>query len=139
MVLVCKALLLLIAEFIIEYIFGTMLTRWITKSNMHPFVNLLTGFFAYQALFQIFSLVVTFSTGVLHHLSIIWCVVTVVLTIVGVMVNKEVLFAQIRQIWTEIKRYKAVSILGIVFLEVLKLQIKYGEMTTCSKAAGYRV
>lgn len=79
MMLICRAVLLLFAELLIEYSFGTMLTKFILKKETSPCLNLLMGFAAYQALFQAAALAVTLSTRILHHLVFVWLLLLLIL------------------------------------------------------------
>jgi len=116
MILVCKAVLLLVFELIIEYILGTMLTKWVLKKEEHPFLSLLIGFMAYQAMFQIVSLVITFTTGVLHHASIVWCVLVLLTTGCGVVLEWKTILSQIRTTMIKISANKGMVMVGAVIV-----------------------
>lgn len=108
MILVCKALLLLLFELIIEYIFGTILTKLLLKKTVHPLENLLMGFIFEQALFQIVALGFTFTTGVLHQLSIVWSVIVGIMTIAGIVWNREIIVKQMKNVFSVIKENKVI-------------------------------
>lgn len=116
MLLVCKAVLLLVFELIIEYIFGTMLTKWILKKEAHPLMSLLMGFMAYQAVFQIVSLSVTVTTRVLHHASIAWCVIVLLLTCCGIVLNRTIMITQMKHILFKVKERKSAVVCSVVLV-----------------------
>jgi len=117
MLLICKAVLLLVFELIIEYIFGTMLTKWILKKEVHPLMSLLMGFMAYQAVFQVVSLTVTLTTRALHHATIAWCIIVVLLTCCGVVLNRSTMIGQVKYILLGIRGHKyAVACSAVVVL-----------------------
>lgn len=114
MLLVCKAVLLLVYELIIEYVFGTMLTKWILKKETHPLMNLLMGFVAYQALFQIIALFVTFTTGVLHHVSVAWSIIVLLIISCGIVLNRRTMLTQMKDVFVRCNVNKAVFICCMV-------------------------
>lgn len=91
MLLILKALLLLVLELIIEYLLGTMLVKLVLKTAENPCLNLMMGFMAYQALFQVMSLTFTFTTRVLHHLTIAWGAILLVLVPLSFWVGKDII------------------------------------------------
>ena len=118
MLVIVKAVLVLVLELIIEYLFGTMLVKLLLKRNIHPLVNVLIGFMGYQALFQVLSLAVTFTTGILHHLSFIWFVVSVGITISALLVCKKVAAEHIQQAISVFRKHKAVcsAVLAVMII-----------------------
>ena len=106
MILVGKALLLLLLEFIIEYLFGTMLIKLILKRECNPGMSLLVGFMAHQAVFQILSIIITVSTGVFQHLTIIWGIVFLVIVLLSVIISKNIAIKQCKQMVLFAKTYK---------------------------------
>ena len=61
MLMIGKASVLLIFELIIEYLFGSLITKITLKKAGNPIFSLLIGFFAYQALFQPIALFIVFT------------------------------------------------------------------------------
>lgn len=108
MLMICKALVLLILELIIEYLFGTMLAKLVLKREGSPGMNLLVGFISYQALFQVFSLAVTLTTGVLHHLTILWGVAQLILILLSIWVARTAVKQQVMEGVDVIKRHKGI-------------------------------
>lgn len=108
MLVIVKAVLLLVLEIIIEYLFGTLLIKLLLKREIHPVANVLVGFMGFQAVFQVLSLAVTFATGVLHHLSIVWFVVSVVITIAAIIICKKNVAEHIHQAIRVCKKHKVV-------------------------------
>ena len=117
MVQVGLAFCLLTIELIIEYFGGAMLTRLILKKEENPGMNLLIGFVTYQALFQVFALVIICTTRVLHHLSIVWAVSLGILVPLSVWYGKDILKNQILDCTLFIRKNKGVF--SVCFLVVL--------------------
>lgn len=113
MILIGKTLLLLVFELIIEYLFGTMLSKLVLKKASNPGMNLLVGFMAYQALFQVLSLAVTLTTGVLHHLTFAWCVCLLVVVPLSIWVGKDIVKQQFLEVIQIVKRHKMLVLLTV--------------------------
>ena len=109
-----KTVVLLIFELIIEYLFGTLLAKLILKREVSPVMSVLLGFLAYQALFQPVSLLIAFTTGVLHHLSIAWLLLLIVTIFISILVNKEVVKKQVQEMYVFWKTYKPWMLFTIV-------------------------
>jgi len=117
MLMICKALVLLILELIIEYFFGTMLSKLLLKREANMGFSMLIGFMAYQAMFQVFSLAVTLTTGVLHHLTFIWSGVILLTVAISIWYGRDIVKKQVTECINIVKRYKgavAVSILVVI-------------------------
>lgn len=97
MFLILKTVVLLILELIIEYLFGALIVKLLIKREIHPLAKLLIGFFAGQALFQIVALGFIFTTGVLHHLTITWGVLLLVIAVTALVLEKDVLMHQLNR------------------------------------------
>lgn len=106
MLMICKALVLLIVELIIEYLFGAMLTKLVLKREGNPGLNLLTGFFAYQALFQVIALLIIYTTGILHHLTIAWGIVILMTGLISILAVKKDIKNQLHAWITGMLKYK---------------------------------
>ena len=117
MLLIGKTLVLLVLELIIEYLFGTMLTKLVLKREVNPLLSLLMGFLAYQALFQVIALVFIFTTGVLHHLTIVWGIIMVLTMILSIIVSRNIVWTQINSCGRLIAgNKKAFVVTGLVVL-----------------------
>ena len=116
MILIGKTLLLLVFELIIEYLFGTMLTKLVLKKSSNPGMNLLVGFMAYQALFQVLSLAVTLTTSVLHHLTFIWGVCLFIVVLLSIWIGKDVVKQQLLEYIQIAKQQKAVVLFAMCII-----------------------
>lgn len=104
MIQIYGAFFLLVLELIIEYFFGTMITKILLKKDTNLGMNLLVGFVAYQVLFQILALAVVCTTRVLHHLSIVWVVSLVILVPMSCWFGRNVFKKQMNACIALIKR-----------------------------------
>lgn len=95
MLVIFKAVLLLVLELIIEYLFGTLVVKLVLKRSIHPVANVLIGFAAYQGMFQIGALFFIFTTGVLHQLSAAWIVVVGITVILSVVLCRKIIMTHI--------------------------------------------
>ena len=111
MLLISKALVLLALELIIEYLFGTMLTKLLLKREVNPLMSLLVGFISYQALFQVTALSFILTTRVLHHLTIAWCVVLVITIFISLIVSINTVKTQIKWFIIQIKGHRTIFIM----------------------------
>ena len=118
MVQICGALCLLIVELLIEYFGGAMLTKILLKKEGNAGMNLLTGFVAYQVLFQIFALGIVCTTKVLHHLSILWIVSLSILVPLSIWYGRNIFSRQIYEIISFIKKNKGICVVGFVVVLV---------------------
>ena len=117
MMLICRTLLLLFVELIIEYSFGVMLSKWIIKKDVNLCLNLLMGFVAYQALFQVMTMAVVVTTRVLHHLSMVWAGCLFILIPLSFWYGHEVMLQQLKEIVGTLRRKKFV--IALFFLVVI--------------------
>ena len=112
MILVVKAVLLLAFELIIEYLFGTMLSKLVLKRENNPGLSLLLGFMGYQAFFQVISLAVTLTTGVFQHLVIAWAVCLIVFVPFSFFYSKRTWQRQLKETLFMLKQQKWLVILA---------------------------
>lgn len=110
MLIIGKALALLVFELIIEYCFGVFLAKIFLKHEVNPIASTMVGFLAYQANFQVVSLIFTLTTGVLHHLTIAWCVILVLTLAISILVVKNIMLKQISAYLVLIKSHKGMTI-----------------------------
>ncbi len=117
MILICRTLLLLFVELIIEYSFGTMLSKFIIKKAVNPCLNLLMGFVAYQALFQVMTLAVVVTTRVLHHLSMVWAGCLIILIPLSFWYGHHVMLQQLKETVSILRKKKWV--IALFFLVMI--------------------
>lgn len=114
MLMIMKALLILLLELLICYLFGTLVCRRCLKVNTNLFANTVIGFFLYQILCQILTLGVYFTTGKLHHLTNIWCAVSVMISTVSLVLCKSELVKDAINIIRKIKSSKGGTLLVVI-------------------------
>lgn len=114
MLVIGKTLVLFLLELIIEYLFGTMLTKLVLKREVHPLMSLLVGFISYQALFQVVALSFILTTRVLHHLTIAWTIVLLITIIAAIAIAKDTVKHQIAVCLQEIRAHKAVFVVAVL-------------------------
>lgn len=84
MLAVGKAVLVLMLDIVFSGLLGTLINNRIWKRAVNPAENMVMGFFAQQAIFQILALFVYWKTAVLHHLSVLWAVTAVLLVLIAI-------------------------------------------------------
>ena len=93
--MVFRTIVVLILELFFGYVFGVLICDRMIKWQEKPVGCMIIGFLAYQALFQVFALSVYRTTSILHHLSFIWAVVVVMLTVLGLILCRKSIINQL--------------------------------------------
>ena len=114
MLMIGKTVVLFVFELITEYLFGTLLAKLILKREVSPAMSLLLGFLSYQALFQPLALVVAFTTGVLHHLTIAWVFALTATVLMSILVCREDIKRQFRGMTVFVNKNKRWLLLTIL-------------------------
>lgn len=83
MVLVCRAILALMVDLLVCYLWGEAVLGNFYKGICHPFANLLVGFLLGQGVFQIITLVCYFAGQGLAQVTLLWGVCTGLMCIWG--------------------------------------------------------
>lgn len=110
--MVIKALLVLIIELTVCYLLGLFINKCMIKRKTNVIDSTLAGFFLYQIICQMMTLVCYYTTGVVHYLSIAWAVLVVFLSVMSVIFCKKAVLEDIRCIRRVCMREKlAVSLL----------------------------
>lgn len=114
MLAIGKTVILLMLELITEYLFGTLLAKTFLKKEVNVAFSVLLGFIAYQALFQPITLIVTFSTGILHHLTTIWMGVLIGTIVISFVICKDIVKRQLTNSVVFIRTHKSVFLLAVI-------------------------
>jgi len=87
--MVIKALLVLLIELMVCYLFGLLINKRVLKRQTNIIDSTLIGFFTYQIMCQIMTLACYFTTGVVHQLTYTWAALVAVLSVVGIILCKK--------------------------------------------------
>lgn len=115
--MVIKALLVLVIELLVCYLFGLFTNKCIIKRKTNLIDSTLLGFFLYQIVCQMMTLVCYYTTGVVHQLSLAWAVLVVLLSGISVVFCKKAIkeeLLRIKYVWRQEK--VAVGLLAIVIM-----------------------
>lgn len=93
--MVIKALIVLLIELLVCYLWGVLIDKRIIKRTTNIIDSTLIGFFAYQIMCQVMTLACYFTTGVVHQLSFSWAVVVIIISLTSIALCRKNVVADI--------------------------------------------
>ena len=118
MLVVLKTLFVLFLDLTLCYLFGTIINNRILKKIENPIENILVGFFAEQALFQVLALLVHWKSPVLHHLSMLWMFIICMSVIMGIIFARKQMVSGIKKMMLVVNKNKLFFTLMVTLIVV---------------------